>query len=100
MEHESDGDTNYNWCPWYSYQRIDTGTGGLGNKRMSGEYPNYCIIKIGQNTEESPEDLMRLAVAQTPLRNHRLTLAWKTRKGVNNNLSRKYKEILPKLGFD
>ena len=24
---------------------------GLGNKRTSGDHPNYCIIEIGQNTE-------------------------------------------------
>ena len=25
MKHENDGDTNCNWCPWYSDQRIGTG---------------------------------------------------------------------------
>ena len=29
------------------------------------------IIKIGQNTEKSPGDLKRLAITQTPARNHR-----------------------------
>ena len=29
-------------------------------------HPNYSIIKIGQNTEENPEDL-KLAVASTPV---------------------------------
>ena len=36
-------------------------------------------IKIGQNTEKSPGDL-RLAVTQTPLKNHQLKLMWKTLK--------------------
>ena len=58
MEHESDGDTNCNWCIWYSHQTIDTGKGGLENKRMSGDHPNYSIIKIDQNTEKSPGDLL------------------------------------------
>ena len=31
IEHESDGDTDCNWCAWYSHQRIDKETGGLGN---------------------------------------------------------------------
>ena len=31
-----------------------TGTRGLGNKRTSGDHPNYSIIEIDQNTEESP----------------------------------------------
>ena len=82
VEHESDGDTNFKWCSWYSHQRVDTGTGELGNKRMSGDHPNYSIIKIGQNTEESLADLKRLSVIQTPARNYRLTMALKTRKGV------------------
>ena len=58
VEHEIDGDTNYNWCYWYSHQRIDTGTGGL----------SYTIIKISQNTEESPGDLERLDITQTRVR--------------------------------
>ena len=33
MEHESDGNTNCNWCTRYSHQRIGKETGGLGNKR-------------------------------------------------------------------
>ena len=40
----------------------------LGNKRTSGDHPNYSIIKIGKNTEKSPGDLRRLDVAQTPVR--------------------------------
>ena len=67
-EHKNDGDTYLNWWCWYSHQRIDTGNGGLGNKRTSGDRSNYSIIKIGENTEESPGDLRRHAVAQTPVR--------------------------------
>ena len=52
------------------------------NKRTSGDHPNYNIINISQNTEKSPGDLKRLAVTQTPVRNHRLTLVWKTRKWI------------------
>ena len=72
MEHESDGNTNCNWCARYSHQKIGTGTGGLGNKRTSGDHPNDNIIKIGQNTEKSPGDLRRLAVAQNPVKIHQL----------------------------
>ena len=57
------------------------------NKRMSGNHPNYSIIEISQNTKKSPGDLRRLAVTQTPVRNHQLVLVWKTWKGVNNNNS-------------
>ena len=67
---------------------IDTGTEGLGNKKTSREHSNYCIIKIGCNTEKSPGDLKRFGVTRTPVRNHRLTLVGKTRKRVNNDSSR------------
>ena len=68
-----------------SHQRIGTRTGVQGNKKTSGDYLNYSIIEIGQNTEKSSGDLRRLAVTQTPVRIHRLTLVWKTGKGVNKN---------------
>ena len=42
--------------------------------KVSGDHPNYCIIKIGQNTEKSPGDLRRRAVTQTPVKGHQLTL--------------------------
>ena len=97
VEHESDGESNYHWRSWYSHQSIDTGTGGLGNKRAGVDLQNYGIIKIGLDTEENPVDLRRLVVIQTPVRNHQLTLAWKTRKGViNNDTSKGYVMIVAK----
>ena len=74
MEHEGENYTNHYWCFWYSHQRIIKETGGLGNKRMSGDHPNYYIIENGQNTEKSPGDLRRLAVNQTPVKDHQLKL--------------------------
>ena len=71
VEHGSDGDTNCNWCSWYSHLRIGTRTGGLGNKKTSGDHSNYSIIEIGQNTEESPGDLLSLKLQW---KNHQLTL--------------------------
>ena len=38
---------------------VTEGTGGLGNKRTSGDHPSESIVEIGQNTEKSSEDLMR-----------------------------------------
>ena len=35
---------------------------------MSGDHSNYCIFEISQNTEESPRDLRRFAVTQTPVK--------------------------------
>ena len=50
----------------------------LRNKRMSGDHPNYSISDNGQNPEKSPGDLRRLAVTQSPVKDHELTLMWKT----------------------
>ena len=74
MEHESENNTNCDRCSWYSHQKVRTRTGGLGNKMTSGDHPNNCIIEIGQNIEKSPEDLKRLVITQTPIRDHQLTL--------------------------
>ena len=40
---------------------------------------NY-IIENSQNTEKSPGDVRRLPVTQTPVKDHQLTLMWKTLK--------------------
>ena len=81
MEHESVNYTNFYWCSWYSHQRIIKLTRGLGNNWTSADHPNYCIIDISQKTtEKSPGDLRRLAVTQTPVRDHQLTLILKTLK--------------------
>ena len=70
MEHEINVYTNNNWCSWYTHRRINKGTGNLGNKKTSGNHPNYWINETGQNTEKSPGDLRGLAVIQTPVKNH------------------------------
>ena len=44
------------------------------------DYPNDSIAENGQNLETSPGDLRRRAVTQTPVKNHQLTLMWKTLK--------------------
>ena len=74
MEHESDSNTNSNWHARYSHQTISTGTGGLANKRTSGDLPKYSIFVIGENTRKSLGDFRRFAVAHTSVDNHGLTL--------------------------
>ena len=74
VHYKSDSDTNSNWCSWYSHQRIDTDIGWQGNKRTRGEHPNYNIIKIDQNTEESPGDLRILSITKDPVKN--IGLRW------------------------
>ena len=66
--------TNRDRCFWYSHQRINKRTGGLGGRRTSGDHPNYYIIENGQNTGNTPGDLRKLALTQTPVKNHQLKL--------------------------
>ena len=47
---------------------------------MSGDHPNDSITEDGRNTVKSPGDLRRIAVTQTPVKNHQLTLIRKTLK--------------------
>ena len=77
MQHKSDGHTIRYWWTRYSHQRISTGIGKLENKKTRGDYSNYSIVKIAQNTEKSPGDLRRLSATKTPVEDHRLMLVWK-----------------------
>ena len=74
MVHESDSDANCNWYAWYSHQRIGKGTGRLGNKRASGNHPNYSIVEKCPDTKKNPGYLRKLAVAHTPGENDKQTL--------------------------
>ena len=88
VEHESDCDTNCDWCSGYSYPKIDTGIGGLGNRRTSGDHPNYIFIKISQSTEKSPRDRRRLAVTHSwgkPSANAGVKNSQKSDNNNNNN---------------
>ena len=84
LERESDTSTNCNWSSWYSHERIDTRTRELGNNMTSGNHPDYCIIKIRQNSEKSPGHMKRLAVTQTPVKKHKLQLIYKTKLSGRN----------------
>ena len=53
---------------------------GLEDLEIRGQVET--IIKIGQDTEKSPVDLMRFSVTQIPVKNHQLTLERKTFKRV------------------
>ena len=52
----------------------------LESWRTSRDYPNDSIAENGQNPKTSPGDLRRLALTQTPVKNHQLTLMWKNLK--------------------
>ena len=53
---------------------IIKGPGGLGSWRTGRDYPKDSIAEDSQNTETSPEHMKRLAVTQTPVKNHQLIL--------------------------
>ena len=66
---------------------LATVTKGLKKKGLEdlkitgrGDHPKYCIIEIGPNTKKSPGGSRRLAVSQTPVKIHQLTLMRKTSK--------------------
>ena len=52
---------------------------------MGRDYPNDSIAENSQNPETSPGNLKRHAVTQTSVKNHQLTLMWKTQMRKNNN---------------
>ena len=78
-------DTNCNWHVLYSRQRIDAGTGSVGNKKTSWNHQNYSIAEIGQYTKKSPGDRKRLAITQNLMKFYELTSVWKTHNNNNNN---------------
>ena len=63
----------------------------FGSWRPSGDHPNNSIIENGQNTEKSPGDLRRLAITQSQVKDHQMSLMWKTLMSNNNyNNNRQY----------
>ena len=68
MDHESNDCTNWDWCFWHRDWRIIKRLEGFRSCRTCGDHSNDSIIEDIQNTEKSPGDLRRLAVAQTPVK--------------------------------
>ena len=52
-----------------------------------------AITENCQNTEKSDGDLRRLAITQSPVKDHQLTLMWKTLMSNNNNNKLKKREF-------
>ena len=77
MVHEGDGDTSCSWCT-LNPPSIGKGTRRLENKRTSEDHPDYSFIKVGQNTENNPGNLIILVLTQTPVKNSQ-------RNNNNNN---------------
>ena len=53
-----------------AFDTVAKGPGGLESWHTSRDHPNNCIIEDGHNNKKSPGDLRRLAVTQTPVKNH------------------------------
>ena len=76
--------TEKNWKKWKEEKYLDLArerkkiveneSDKLYQLEIRGDHPNYGIIEIGQNTEKSPEDLRKLAITQTSVNDHYLTL--------------------------
>ena len=66
MEHENDSDTNCNWCARKDPPRLGEVPGRFRDWKTSRDHPNYCIVKIDQNTEKSLRELRGLGVTQLP----------------------------------
>ena len=66
---------------------------------MSGNHSNSGIVEIGQNTKKSPGDLTRLAVTQTLVKDHQLTLVWKTQMRKKNLIQARKKITCHLLNF-
>ena len=49
--------------------------GGIKNERKNPDHPDNSIVEISQNIQKCPEDLRRLAVIQTLVKDHQLTLS-------------------------
>ena len=50
----------------------------MGNQITNRDHPNESIVKIGQNTETSPLHQRRHALTRTRMKDHQITLVWKT----------------------
>ena len=74
MEHVSYGDTKYNWWSWIDPKRFTKRAGEFVNRWTSRDNPNYVIAEVNQNTEKSPGDFRRLAVAHTSVKDYHLML--------------------------
>ena len=55
-------------------KRIEKRTENFEDWRINRDYPNYIIVKIGKNTQNSPRDPRTFAVTQTPEKYHQLKL--------------------------
>ena len=78
LEQETNRFNNCNLCARNGPQNLGKGAGKFGNWRNNRDYRNHSILKISRYTDKSPRDLRTRAVSQIMVKDHQLTLAWKT----------------------
>ena len=66
---DSDSDSNSEWP-----QRLGIVAGRTGNWMRNRDHRIYSIVKNGQNTKKCSRDVERVAITQTPVEDHQLTL--------------------------
>ena len=76
VEHEGDGWMNSNLRVRFNPQSLGRGTWRI-NSRTTWQHLDYSIIMMGQNPEKSPSHSKIIAVIQTPVKYHQLTLVGK-----------------------
>ena len=52
VEHESDDNSNCNWCSWFGIR-----TGGVGNNRTGGDCPNYRFLRSASGKPSANVDM-------------------------------------------
>ena len=57
-------------------------TGGTGNQGKNRNHPDHSNVKIGKNTQKSPDDLRGLAVTYTPGEWPLAKPGWKNSQGI------------------
>ena len=78
MKRVGGGDTSNSWCTRNSLEGVEKKTGGIGNLRKNKEHVDHKTVKISKTIVESPWDMRKDFVIQTPVKNHQLKPVWKT----------------------
>ena len=55
---------------YYKFYLVCLNKNRIGNPRNNSDHPGRGIVNIGNNTDKSPGDLRRLALTQTPVKDH------------------------------
>ena len=70
----TDGDATCNWNTWNNPPMFLKEVTRVGNQRTNRDHIDNSILEICQNPEKSTGNLRRLAVTQTPVKDHQQTL--------------------------